>query len=337
MPWAASIIILLFIWPVTLAQIGQKMITTKMKVGSDLEYEIEFVPNSAGVRYIANRFCEERRGDFGISFANMVSCTEPVIEYLDSVLERRAAGRGAEEVEPVGELSVPLKIGEEEFLITYEATEEAALEMAVRFCTERGDTFGISEANFQVDCVVPIGDYLRRSIPTRPDNNDSNDGLPPPPSLLNDVEVSMKIGEKIFDLSWNSRYNTPENMARQFCLEHAKQNLNIPVEDCIVPVLNHLVKAATPIDPRGKLGKVSERSPEKSEPQLVKAKINIAGKEYEFRYEPTRDDATKKANEFCRETGPSLGVEPDTVQQQCVRPIVNTLMDAITLVSTEGR
>ena len=321
-----------------LTAFGQNMISTKMKVGDELEYEIEFVPNAAGVRYIANRFCEERRGDFGVSLPNMGSCTQPVIEYLDSVLERRAGETG--DTAQSSELTVPLKIGEDEFLISYEATEEAASEMAVRFCKEKGETFGISESNFQVDCVQPIGDYLRRSIPTAPMDSDNN--LPPPPSLLNDVEVSMKIGEKIFDLAWNSRYNTPENMANQFCLEHAKQNLNIPVEDCIAPVLNHLVKAATPIDPRGSRGggTVQERSTgktERSEPQLVKAKINIAGKEYEFRYEPTREDATRKADEFCRETGPSLGVEADTTQQQCVRPIINTLMDAITLVSAEAK
>jgi hypothetical protein len=329
--------VLVVLWLFVLCD-GQQMISTKMKVGDELEYEIEFVPNAAGVRYIANRFCEERRGDFGMALPNMAACTEPVVEYLDSVLQRRA-GETGDTARPL-ELTVPLKIGEDEFLITYGATEEAASEMAIRFCKEKGDTFGISESNFEEDCVQPIGDYLRRSIPSAP--TDSSDDLPPPPSLLNDVEVSMKIGEKIFDLEWNSRYNTPENMANQFCLEHAKANLNIPVEDCIAPVLNHLLKAATPIDLRGPRGggTVQERPSRdagvaKTEPQLVKAKINIGGVEYEFRYEPTREDATKKADKFCRETGPSLGVEEDTIQQQCIRPIIDTLMDAIMLLSHE--
>ena len=330
--------ILVALWSIHLC-FGQKMISTKMKVGDELEYEIEFVPNAAGVRYIANRFCEERRGDFGVALPSTVACTEPVIEYLDSVLERRAKETG-DTTQPT-ELTVPLRIGEDEFLITYGANQEAASEMAVRFCREKGDTFGISESNFEEDCVQPIGDYLRRSIPSTP--VDSSDDLPPPPSLLNDVEVSMKIGEKIFDLAWNSRFNTPENMANQFCSEHAKANLNIPVEDCIGPVLNHLVKTATPIDLRSQRGgTVQERTTgdagvTQGEPQLVKAKINIAGKEYEFRYEPTREDATMKATEFCRETGPSLGVEENTVQQQCVRPIVNTLMDAIMLLAQDAK
>ena len=89
---------------------------------------------------------------------------------------------------------MPLKIGEDEFLISYEATEGAASEMAVRFCKEKG-RLSASLSNFQVDCVQPIGDYLRRSIPTAPMDSDNN--LPPPPSLLNDVEVSMKIREDI--------------------------------------------------------------------------------------------------------------------------------------------
>jgi hypothetical protein len=313
------------------------MMKTTMKVGDSLEYEIEFVPHREGVRSIAKRFCEQRMSDFGISTENLASCLEPVTEYLDKVVEqRRKIGheRGAGEsrgASKVADISVPLRIGEDEFIITYAPTDGAASEMAVRFCKEKGSTFGISEDNFQTDCVIPIGDYLRRSIPEVA----SDDILPSQPAILNDVEVSMKIGEKIFDLAWNSKYNSAENMARQFCLQHADTSLNIAVEDCIPPVQNHLLKAGTPIDYRRRNGKMKERKAEKKAgPELVKARIKIAGEEYEFRYQPTKEDATKKAIEFCRETGPSLGVEEDTMDAQCVEPIVDTLIDAIDLVST---
>lgn len=324
------------VWGLAWSQKDVDLLKTIMKVGDALEYEIEFVPSKAGVRAIARRFCDEHRVDLGITPENLLSsCWEPVVEYLDKVLEKRKANLESEiRREAMQEISVPLRIGEDEFLITYTATEAAASEMAVRFCKERGGTFGITDDNFQTDCVIPIGDYLRRSVPTMTINDD----LPPQPSLLNDVEVSMKIGDKIFDLAWNSKYNSAENMARQFCLQHASQSLNIAIEDCIPPVQNHLKKAGTPIDYRSRNGKVKEReapdNKKNSGPQLVKAKINIAGEEYEFRYEPTKQDAKSKAMEFCLKTGPSLGVEESSMDAQCVKPIVDTLVDAIDLVSS---
>lgn len=306
------------------------LIKTTMKVGGALEYEIEFVPTLAGVRAIARKFCDERRADFGITADNLLSsCLDPVVEYLDKVVEQRQSSVGGSNGGKLEEISVPLRIGEDEFLITFTATEEAASEMAVRFCKERGSTFGITDDNFQTDCVIPIGDYLRRSVPTR-----AIEDLPPSPSLLNDVEVSMKIGDKIFDLAWNSKYNSAENMARQFCLQHASKSLNIAIEACIPPVQNHLKKAGTPIDNRSRNGRVKERAVDKKAgPQLVKAKIKIAGEEYEFRYAPTNTDALAKATEFCRETGPSLGVHEDSMEEQCVKPIVGTLVDAIDMVA----
>lgn len=331
-PPGLTILLCLAIWLVHV--VGQQggLVKTTMKVGEfGPEFEIEFLPTMAGVRAIARKFCDERRADFGITTDNLLSsCLEPVVEYLDKVVEQRQSSFGERSSSgKAQEISVPLRIGEDEFLITFTATEEAASEMAVRFCRERGTTFGITDDNFQTDCVIPIGDYLRRSVPTK-----AIEELPPSPSLLNDVEVSMKIGDKIFDLAWNSKYNSAENMARQFCLQHASQSLNIAIEACIPPVQNHLKKAGTPIDYRSKNGRVKERAADgKSGPQLVKAKIKIAGEEYEFRYEPTKDDAIAKATEFCRETGPSLGVLEDTMDEQCVKPIVGTLVDAIDLVA----
>lgn len=287
------------------------MISVPLRPGEGLEYEIQFVPTRAGVRAIASRFCDERKGDFNITNEYINACLEPIIYYLDTIVSRKIEIDTKRESDVI----VPLKIADFEYEISFAPNPVSATEVARQFCTERGPTFGINENNFENDCMTPISEYFTRSLQEHIDKYSSYE-LPDQPSLLDDTKIMMEVQGITFELSWNSKNTTPEVMARRFCLSHAEQTLNIDYTACVLPVEDYLLK--------------STASPEVlRERRMIKAIVNIADTDFEFKFGPEDHEALRAAQEFCREKGPALGVVKETEGSQCVQPVLVTLLEAI--------
>lgn len=326
---------------------SQEMVTVPLTVGENT-FDIQFVPTEQGVRDITTQFCEQRGADFGITdAANMDVCTVPVMNNLAQYIKQPESESESESAAPVAqqqasmpsisEIKVPLKIGESEYEISFEPTAAGASSVAVKFCQEQGSSFGITKENFNEACLIPIEGFLNKAAEdntrVKRELQVKQEALAAEEAALasmpDDVMVNMQIGEYVFDVAWNSKRTNAKNMAIKFCNEQSAA-LNIGFEDCVVPVEKHLSESsATQVDPQGEA--VQEAA--KASTKIVKAKVNVAGKEYEFRFEQSEADALKVATHFCRDQGPALGVKPETADAQCVKPILNTLLAALERVS----
>ena len=149
---------------VALAQVevsAQNMITVPLKVGDGLEYEISLLPTVDGVRAISSTFCAERKADFGITDANIDVCLEPVLAYLSQYIPAEAAAQQQQqqqqqEAEP--DMTIPLKVGEQEFDITIQPNADSAVATALSFCQQHGAKFGVTEDTFLENCLNPVGE-----------------------------------------------------------------------------------------------------------------------------------------------------------------------------------
>ena len=299
--------------------VSEQMITVPLSPGEGLEYEIQFIPSRDGVRAIASRFCDERKSDFNITNEYINNCLEPIIIYLDNVVANK--NQAASDLKK--DVVVPLKVAEFEYEINFRPSVEAAMATAEQFCTQRGGTFGITNENYQSDCLVPIGDYFKKALQEHITKY-SNYELPAQPSLFDDIKLMMEISGITFEISWNSKNAGPGNMARRFCLAHAEKTLNIDYTACVLPVEEYLINATTKPD------KLKER-------KMIKAVVNIAGEDFEFKFGPEDHEALRAAKEFCVENASALGVREDTMGSQCVQPILITLLEAVEKAEVKRR
>lgn len=308
---------------------AQDLIKVPLKVGDDLEYEVNLFPTPEGVASITRQFCMERKADFGITEANLDICTEPVQAYLMKFVP--AQPEPVPEPEP--EMSIPLKVGESEFDISFIPTADAAVATAMTFCQQHGASFGVTEETFMDACLNPIGKYLKdaaeKEAGTRQEQRKLNAEADERARQLalepDDITVPMKIGELAFNISWNSKRSNAKNMAIKFCSEHS-EDIKASFEDCLGPVESHLtVQSEAQIEAQPPI-------PEENEIRIVKAKLAIAGVDYDFRFEPSESDALRVATNFCAESGPALGVAEETMDTQCIKPVLSVLLDALSQV-----
>jgi len=140
---------------------AQEMITVSLKVeGSNLEYSISVVPTKDGVQSIAQKFCRERKEDFGITDDNLIACLVPVVDYLSQFVPKEPEKAPPREED----VSVSLKVSETEFVVSLRPDLEAAFETALAFCQSHGTRFGMTEANFVEECVKPVEEYLKVAV-----------------------------------------------------------------------------------------------------------------------------------------------------------------------------
>jgi hypothetical protein len=227
------------------------------------------------------------------------------------------------------DFSVPLKVADSEFKITYQPNADSAVATALSFCREHGQKFGITEATFMQECLNPVGEYLKRAAETeiaaraqrRRQLADATEAARQLAQLPDNMQVPMKIGDTTYSISWNSRRTNARNMAIKFCTEQGEA-INASFEDCLAPVQAYLVQQ----EARAQQGKQTAAV---EDLRVVKAKVDVAGREYEFRFEPSEADALRVARGFCKERGAELGVLQEQVEQQCVSPILKVLMVAL--------
>jgi len=141
---------------------AQEMIDVSFKIGSDLEYVIAMVPTTDGVQAIAQKFCKERKEDFGITEDNLIACLVPVVDYLSQFISKEPDNPLLREEN----FSVSLKAAETEFNISMQPTTEAAVATALNFCQQHGSKFGILNSTFEEECVKPVEEYLMEAAET---------------------------------------------------------------------------------------------------------------------------------------------------------------------------
>ena len=302
------------------------MITVSLKVGENLEYDISMVPTMDGVQSIAQKFCQERKEDFGITEENLIACLDPVVDYLSQFVPKEPE----KQVPREEDFSVPLKVGDTEFKISLQPNAEAAVATALTFCENHGARFGITEATFMEDCLNPVGEYLKGAAETeakaravrRSQLAEAEEAARQLAALPDDVTVPMKIGGLTYSLAWNSRRTNARNIAIKFCTEQGEA-INASFDDCLGPVEAHLTQQAALVKQE------KQPAPAAEDLRVVKAKVDVAGREYEFRFEPTEVDALRVARGFCTDRGAELGVQAAQAEQQCVRPVLKVLMVAL--------
>jgi len=151
--------------------------------------------------------------------------------------------------------------------------------------------------------------------------------------------VPMKIGDLAFNIGWNSGRTDARNMAIKFCTEQGDA-IGAGFEDCLGPVEAHLTEQGALqeaqaqaqdsfADAAAQAAVAAAAVQAKAEERIVKARVDIAGEDFEFRFEPSEADALKVASQFCRDNGEALGVNSETVEVQCIRPILKVLLNAL--------
>jgi len=303
-----------------------EMVNVSLKVGENLEYDISMIPTMDGVRSISQKFCQERRGDFGIAEDNLIACIEPVMDYLSQYVPKKPEVPVPQEED----FTVPLKVGETEFKIKLQPNEEAAVATALTFCEDHGARFGITEATFVEDCLNPVGAYLKGAAEAeakaragrRAQLAEAEEAARQLAALPDDVTIPMKIAGLTYSIAWNSRRTNARNIAIKFCTEQG-ENINASFDDCLGPVEAHLTQQAA------LLLQSKEPAPVAEDLRVVKAKVDVAGREFEFRFEPTEADALRVARGFCSDRGAELGVQAALAEQQCVKPVLKVLMVAL--------
>lgn len=324
------IVNLLVLLAVLAISCAQDLIKVPMKIGEDFEFEINLLPTVDGVRAITEQFCTERKADFGITDDNLTACLDPVSEYLYQYIPQAAK---AQQTEP--EFTLPLKVGELEFEISIQPNAESAIATALAFCQQHGGKFGVTEETFTDSCLNPVGDYLKSAAEVEANTRnerrrklaDMEDRARQLALEPDDIVVPMKIGDALaYNISWNSKRTDAKNMAIKFCTEQGEA-INAGFEDCLEPVEAHLTEQAAQQMTRNQAEpKITDND---NEVRIVKAKVDIAGEEFEFRFEPAESDALRVASEFCLDKGLTLGVNEDTVEMQCIKPILRVLLAAL--------
>lgn len=323
----------------------QDLITVPLRVGDELVYDISFVPTAAGAQDISLRFCRERKSDFGITEETIGECVDPVLTYLKGFVKQApppptppAPVPPRVATEP--DMSVPLKVGEREFTITYQPTSVAAEATAELFCRDHGPKFGITAATFIEECVSPVFEYLkgaatreaasratRRRQLSEAEEKARQLALQP-----DDIQVPMKIGEVTYNISWNSQRTNARNMAIKFCTEQG-ETINASFDDCLSPVEAHLTTQAAGL--LAELAASRSAAPASSSATenvlIVKATVTVAGRDYEFRFEPSETDALRVARGFCSDNAVQLGATggAQALEAECTRPILGVLMAAL--------
>ena len=138
---------------------AQEMITVSLKVeGSNLEYSISVVPTKDGVQSIAQKFCRERKEDFGITDDNLIACLVPVVDYLSQFVPKEPEKAPPREEDVT--VTVHMKIGGFVYNIKWDNRRTNINRVATKFCIEQGEYI---KATFD-DCLGPVEAHLMQQV-----------------------------------------------------------------------------------------------------------------------------------------------------------------------------
>jgi len=289
----------------------------------ELRYELSIVPTLEGVQSMANRFCSERHAEFNVELDGNIksNCVIPVAQYLsEAVIAQR------ERAVDVPAIRVPLKLGDKEFAITFQATEMGAQNMAARFCREQGTSLGLTAAAEIEGCIGRLGAYLRDAVRREV----TGASLAPSSSEVATVKVSLKVGTSVFDFTWSPAVRSTRDMAQQFCSTHGPSlNVRIPedLDSCIANVSEYLQQAAE-AEMQGQTGR-GVTTTATTATTAVTARVQIDANTFEFSFNPDSASARATAIKFCDTYGDKLGISRDRLETGCVEVVTSVLMKYI--------
>jgi len=135
-------------------------------------------------------------------------------------------------------VSVPLKLGEREYTLTFPATHDAANEMARKFCKEKGEVESESGLNM---CTQRLSQHLSKSVDNeKPRATTTKENIFSKKEEV--IKVSLGIGGKVFDFEFEPDLESTNDAAKKFCVSQL-ETLNIQMNrlhDCVQPVEDHL-------------------------------------------------------------------------------------------------
>lgn len=143
-------------------------LVAKFKV-EGLDYQITFYPTLATPERVANEFCRQKGGEFGITEATFSTCTNAVARHVAGVAEAHqkeqlaALAANRPPVKPPRTVAVDLTIGSQDFHLRFEPETTATTAVATQLCTERGASFGVTSETLQ-NCVAVITQYLDQEV-----------------------------------------------------------------------------------------------------------------------------------------------------------------------------
>ena len=132
--------------------------TIKLKLGVDDHIiDVEFIPEMENTDTAAARVCEGEATRRGISKANIATnCVEPMVEALTFAMDEWVADKT---------LNVPLVLNEDVKIdVTFLPNRQTVESVANNVCRQQGETLKLTEATFQVGCVMPIAAYLEAAV-----------------------------------------------------------------------------------------------------------------------------------------------------------------------------
>ena len=137
-------------------------------------------------------------------------------------------------------MTIPLKIGKNEYSLSFSATIFGAINMANRFCTEKGNVFNIDVNLFDLeeDCIVPISKYLQDKVKLR-----LNQIANLKSSQSKDLIIDLEISKNHYKIRINPEIDETQIIATEFCNENLVE-LGISFDNlrdsCVNQINEHL-------------------------------------------------------------------------------------------------
>ena len=198
--------------------------------------------------------------------------------------------------------------------------------MAHNFCTEKGPSFGIREANFESDCLGPISTFLmdvlqkeKEKISKRSTNVDD--------TIIN---MSIEIAGVTYSLSMNPAEESTTAVAEKFC----QKNMNTfglteaSMTNCITPIHSAVLEAIEK-EKYERMESFTDQA-EKHQTQEITTKtelpgrliipVEIAGTSFNIEYS-SLDAITSVSKKFCIKNIGKLGIRFGDIKQSCIAPI----------------
>jgi len=204
------------------------------------------------------------------------------------------------------ELSVQLKVREDEFTLSFPISEVGAEQMAARFCVEKRAIFSSAktEEDLVEQCYVPIGDYLKQSVAKHL-------------GLLPDRKAQLNIDGTIHEVEWNSITTTTRQAAMKFCKED---------QVCALAVDEQLSRSAA-ISSKLEAKKGNSNKAKEKRVETLRVKVDIGNeKQHEFVFENDKKSAYLAAKEYCVAQRASLDdKDKNAFHRLCVKPITDIL------------
>mmetsp|Transcript_9022 Transcript_9022/g.9069 ORF Transcript_9022/g.9069 Transcript_9022/m.9069 type:complete len:754 (+) Transcript_9022:119-2380(+) len=292
----------------------------------------------------------------------------------DLVSDPPKLGEAVSSAETAKDVLVPLQIGGEggmRYEIRFNPSTVSPAAMASTFCSQQATAIGIT-ADAMPGCVKSVSEYLYKVLQgqtgvserERERQEESvSEGLKQETSATTATtttstgaeqqsdsinvsepvtfQVTVKIGEKEYDISFQPSVVTAEAAAASFCRDEGG-SFGITAEtlgDCVRAVSEFLTRAlkSRKADPaqeqtaEKEAGAAYEKTKTASDEEMVRAlsvTLSVMGNDYDITFRPEVTSAATAATTFCSERATEFGLIPETLPA-CVGSVRDALAVAM--------